>query len=353
MIAIFRLFWMFTLGGALACFISLSPVVIEAAVYKSDLSYEDSIIPQMEKWEKIENLSAAKYSKEQFQEICWAVNHSSEFIRAASFNVLFNRYDEDLQKAHRWPNRFSRVVNVLKGLKADIIGLQELDPGQAADFLPQFSQEYEFFVKDNRDGELNGILYRRERFELVEGKIWYMTPTPEVVSRETLTMARLRDRLTGKEVAVFNAHLAFAKIEKRHFQAKFVASIIASYAQSMAVLFMGDMNTFPHRLDLEKLPFYDGDYVQKIIKNRAHLREARQEAILGHIGPLSSYTNHDEEAIPFTGTGTAGVYLDHIFVSAYVNVVLHAIEPARVGGNFPSDHMPVVIDFLIADAEAF
>jgi endonuclease/exonuclease/phosphatase family metal-dependent hydrolase len=327
-------------------FLQVIPV---SAFEKEVLFQENSIIPLMEKWENIENLCRFKYSEDQYQEIKETLSKKHELLRVASFNILFNRYDRQLQKEHRWPMRRPRVLSALQGLNADILALQEMDPGQAKDLLPSLLSEYGFFVKDNKDGELNGVLYKKDRFELIEGRIWYMTSTPELVSRETLTLAHLKDRYTGKELAVFNAHLAFGNIEKRHFQAKYVAAVIKPYAKKMATLFMGDLNTFPHRLDLEKLPFYDGDYLQKLLSRQTLLKEARDEAILGHIGPLSTYSNEDEESIPFKGTGTPGVFLDHIFVSRHVKVILHAVEPVTIGGHFPSDHMPVVADFLIED----
>jgi endonuclease/exonuclease/phosphatase family metal-dependent hydrolase len=40
------------------------------------------------------------------------------------------------------------------------------------------------------------------------------------------------------------------------------------------------------------------------------------------------------------------VILDHIYVAGAVEVLLHAVEPARVDGHFPSDHMPLIADLL-------
>ncbi len=307
---------------------------------------EHSIIPQMEKFENLKNLPTAKYSKGQFSEIASALKSKKESFRIVSYNVLFNLYDHNLDEENRWPQRLSRIVELIDEMKPDIIGVQELYPDQLVDLLPHFEEQFEFYAKACQDGELNGIFYRKERFEVMEHHIWLMTPTPNVTNAGTLTMLQLKDRLTGKCLAVFNTHLAFSKIEKRDFQARFIAHKIAVFAKKMPVILTGDMNTFPNRLDLEKLPFHDGDYVHRILTKK-HLRDAKDVSLLGHLGPVSTFSNTSDDTIPFKGTGTPGVFLDHIYVSNGLTVILHAVQPGTVDGHFPSDHLPVLIDCLI------
>lgn len=108
---------------------------------------------------------------------------------------------------------------------------------------------------------------------------------------------------------------------------------------------MGDLNTFPHRLDLDKLPFYDGDYAHRLF-TQGGLKDAASLSLLGHLGPYSTFTNHPGSGFPFRGTGTPGVFLDHIYVSKGLTVLIHAVQGGTVNGLFPSDHMPVIIDCL-------
>jgi endonuclease/exonuclease/phosphatase family metal-dependent hydrolase len=173
-----------------------------------------------------------------------------------------------------------------------------------------------------------------------------MTETPDIPSAETLTMVELKDRKTNQRFAVFNTHLTFSKIDKRDFQARFIAKKIREICKKIPVVLTGDFNTFPHRLDLEKLPFYDGDFVNYIL-TRGVLQNARDCSLLGHLGPISTFTNHSEDILPFKGTGTPGVFLDHIYVNRSIRVLIHAVQPSTVNGHFPSDHMPVMIDFII------
>lgn len=156
----------------------------------------------------------------------------------------------------------------------------------------------------------------------------------------------LKDLKTGKVVYVFNTHMPLSNIEKREANAHKIAQVIEQFAEKRAVIFTGDLNTFPGRLDLKDLPFHDGDYIHRIL-SKGSLRNSQAESLLGHFGPLSTFTDNGRDAKPFQGTGTPGIILDYIYVSKGITVLTHATEQGTVEGHFPSDHMPVLIDFLI------
>ncbi len=312
------------------------------------VAVENSIVPKIEEIESIDNILPAKYSKNQFYEIANILEHKAEKIRIISYNTLFNLYDQYLDEANRWPRRLPRIINLLDEMQPDVIGVQELYTSQSIDLLGCIGDVYDFFARDCEDGELNGIFYRKDRFELLDSHVWYMTETPDVPSSETLTMVKLKDLITGKSVAIFNTHLAFGKIDKRDFQARFINRTIEPFASEMSVILTGDLNTFPNRTDLENLPFYDGDYIQSIL-TQGFLKDAKDVSILGHLGPMSTFSNHGEDSQPFKGTGTPGVFLDHIYVSKGISVIIHAVQGGTVHGHYPSDHLPVMVDFVIQD----
>lgn len=309
-------------------------------------SVENSVVPLVAKFEKIENLPAKKYSKMQFEEIAAALSRKQESVRVATFNMLFNLHDQDLPSENRWPQRLPRIVEVLAEMQPDVMGVQELYPSQLNDLMPSLEKEYDFVSLPCEDGELNGIFYRKSRLELVKSQIWYMSPTSNGRGSETLTMLQFKDQLTGRAFAVFNTHLAFSKVDKRNDQVHFIGEQIDPVAQEMPVFLTGDMNTFPQRLDLGKLPFYDGDYVHRLL-TKHELHDSKEMSILGHLGPIGTFTNSSDDGIPFKGTGTPGVFLDHIYISKGITVLIHAVQPGTVGGLFPSDHLPLFIDAII------
>lgn len=326
----------------------LLSLFVSFTLLNSDLiqGIENSIIPKISECENSTQTPSHKYSKNQYSEICNILQLKDERIRLVSFNMLFNLHDNNLKVENRWPQRLPRLVEIIQEMHPDIIGAQELYPDTLKDLLRFLGEDFAFYTKPCEDGELNGIFYRKSRFELIQSHVWYMNPNSSFSSSDTLTMVQLKDLKTGKVIAVFNTHLAFSKIDKREYQARFIAEKIASFADELPILLTGDFNTFPNRPDLIKLPFYDGDYIHQIL-TKQHLKDAREISLLGHLGPLSTFTNQDQDPSPFKGTGTPGVFLDHIYVSNPVSVLIHAVQPGTINGYFPSDHMPVIIDFVI------
>lgn len=278
-------------------------------------------------------LNPKKYSNSQMEEIASAQERPS--IRIATYNMLFDYYDAALDPINRWPQRLPRIVELVTHVNADVIGIQELTPHQMKSLLEKLP-DYDFFADFTRS-EPDGILIKKDRFIWMEGQIWDLEGKP-------FTMVRLKDKITGSEFAAFNIHLSFSGIEKRELQVKKILEIAQTF--QCPILIMGDMNTFPNRPDLEKLPFLDGDHINRLFTSTI-LEDSFNKAVLGHIGPLSTFTNNGIDIVPFQGVGTPGVILDHIFVSDQVTVLLHATEKATVDQCYPSDHLPVVVDIVL------
>lgn len=320
-------------------------------------SIENSIVPLVDMYEMIQNLPAEKYSKHQYRQIVTGLKQLDQRVRIASYNILFDVFDDELAFENRWPQRLPRVVEMIEDMQADIIGSQEMEPNQLADLLRFIGKEYSFFPAESIDDQQsNGIFYRTDRFEILKGEVIYLNaaPTPHPA---TLTYLILKDLKTHKHYAVFNTHLAFGNIENRHYQVHFIANYIDKFSKKhrIPILLTGDFNTFPNRLDVialpfQYLPFLDGNVILHIL-TRGELMDAVDFSLVGHLGPISSYTNAPGYIDPFEGTGTPGVILDHIFVSKGINVIIHAINPATVNGHFPSDHMPVFIDCIVEAAK--
>ncbi len=319
-------------------------VFFAAALFVELGAIENSVVPLMEQFEQIENLPKSKYSSTQYQEIVQALKHKDQRIRLMSYNVLFDLYDHNLEEVNRWPARLPRIVEMILDSKPDIIGVQELYKHQFKDLSPYMS-DYEFYARECKDGELNGIFYRKDRFKLIGHDLLYMTTT-ETISSESLTSLFLKDLKTGRELVVYNTHLAFSNINKRDFQARYIAEMVKKINPKIPVILTGDLNTFPNRLDLDKLPFYDGDYIHRILTS-GPLKASQEQSLLGHLGPISTFTNEGEDPTPFKGIGTPGVILDHIYISKGVTVLMHAVQQATIEGHFPSDHMPVLVDFIL------
>lgn len=297
---------------------------------------ENSIIPMMEKFECIENLPSNKFTKKQFAEIAEALEKKEDKIRIVTYNMLFNIIDHKLAEENRWPNRLPRIVELMKTMQPDVICTQELYPSQVQELTELLQEDFAVFTgQKNAAGETYGIFYRKKRFELLSSKV-----------NDQFAMLQLKDLKTDKLFSVCNTHMPFSNIEKRELYAHDIVKMARPLSKEMAVIYTGDLNTFPNRLDMPGLPFYDGDYIHNIL-SKGPLKNSHERALLGHFGPISTFTNTETELKPFIGTGTPGIILDYIYVSRKVTVLTHGVEKGTVDGHFPSDHMPVVVDFLI------
>lgn len=309
---------------------------------------EHSIVPVIEQYERVENLPIGKYCKGQLKEIQTALQKRQERLRLVTFNMLFNSQDERLEAVNRWPNRLERVVAIIQEMQPDLISSQELVRSQLDDLLHAFGKDYGYFGVNDLDRTLNVIFYRKKRFELLEQESIAMTEPHADLLNNALNRVELRDVQTNRSFTLLNTHACFRSLDLREQQARFIADVATKIGKKMPVLVTGDFNTFPNRPDVEDLPFYDGDYFQRLVTQDT-LRDAKERSLLGHVGPLSTFTNRPPEKGAFKGTGTPGIFLDHIYVSKEINVLIHGVQPAQVDGHFPSDHLPVLIDFVVQD----
>ncbi len=308
---------------------------------------ENSIVPIVEKLEMVENLSESKYAPGQYAQIIEALKRKAERVRVVSYNVLFNINEDAMAQVNRWKERLPRVVEVLTEMQPDVIGVQELFRSQFDDLLPLIGKTYGVYCDAKGQGELNAIFYRKERFEVVKAEVVRLAEPGKLDICSTLTCLELLDKKSHQKIAFFNTHLPFMHIAQREEHVVKIAGIIAAYPGQVPTVLMGDFNTFPNRPDLTGLPAFDGDYIKQVLAKQAGLKDAMGRALVGHVGPIATFTNAPEGKIPFKGLGTPGVILDHIYVSKEIIPLLHAIQPATVDGHFPSDHMPVLVDCIV------
>jgi endonuclease/exonuclease/phosphatase family metal-dependent hydrolase len=307
---------------------------------------EHSVVPLVEQTENLASLNPKKYAKRQFSQIQAALEQKEEKVRLVTFNMLFNLYDSKMEPHYRWPARLERIVEVIVEMQPDLISTQELVLSQLEELGARLGVKYAYFSPANHDRTTNTIFYKRDRFALEQAKAHVMTEESEDLLSNALNVVELRDLKTNKSFALMNTHTCFRSVDLREAQALFIAQEAKETTERMPVVVTGDFNTFPNRADETDLPFYDGDYVQKIITSEA-LHDAKEMSLLGHLGPIATFTNAPGSKAPFQGTGSPGIFLDHIFVSKGIQVLIHAVQPATSNGLFPSDHMPVLIDFLV------
>ena len=322
---------------AIVCFLFSVPLF--AAV-------DDSILPFMD---GVYTLNVSKkLNSKQREMIESGAQRQSQKLRVMSYNMLYNakEAEDKLPLKHRWDCRKLRMSQYVAYAKADIIGAQELQDDQVREVAKFLGAGYSWYGKKTRENEgrtdTNAIFFNTNRLELLDSQtVAYSDPQ----GQNAFTHCRFRDKVTNKHFSVLNTKLTWADTERRLAEATQLYEYASHLPTEEAVLLTGDFNTFPFTQHQHN-PFLDGEYVQKVLTGSV-FKDAQTGAIFGHCGPTCTITNAQDTLEPFAGAQLSGFILDHIFVNDRVTVLVQGIDTAKVWGEYPSDHFPVIADIVM------
>ena len=259
---------------------------------------------------------------------CTTARVSDEPFRVMTYNIRLNLASDG---PNAWLHRRTEVVRIMREGRADIIGVQEALPDQLRD-LDEMLGGFARFGSGrdaDRGGEHSAVFYRATRFELLDDDTFWLSESgsPGVKGWDAaypriVTRGRLRDRVTGKTVEIFNTHFDHVGTVARRESAKILARRLNTV--SGAIIVTGDFNDTA------------GSEAYRTLIG-AGLRDAMTASTSPHQGPRSTWNafkavEHDRR-------------IDFIFVRGPVVVLRHAIIDERLDdGRFPSDHLPVLAE---------
>jgi endonuclease/exonuclease/phosphatase family metal-dependent hydrolase len=175
-------------------------------------------------------------------------------ILATTFNIR-NENARDVND-RAWPQRAAYAVRLIRSIQPDVMGMQELTHGQAADLRASLP-DYAFFgvgrENGKTQGEYAGIFYRSDRFSRdgEEGGTYWLSGTPEKPGSATwgntlpriATWMRLVDLRTGRGFYVVNTHFDHQHQGSREQAAVFIANRIDSRKHlEDPLILLGDFN---------------------------------------------------------------------------------------------------------------
>ena len=147
-------------------------------------------------------------------------------IRVMSFNIHLKDLDEKQPEECSWKCRKEFVASMIRFHHMDLIGLQEPTKDQLNDlthFLPEYDWHGVSLEDGKEDGSIDAILFLKDRFELIESSHFYLSPTPETLSRgwkakfiRGVTWAKLRDLKTNQIFYFVNTHFDYHSILARN-----------------------------------------------------------------------------------------------------------------------------------------
>lgn len=246
-----------------------------------------------------------------------------ESVRIMSYNVRYNEYDA----------RFRIVPELIGDYMPDSVGIQECTYDwylTIKGFLPEYG-----FIGVGRDtgnlktncGEISAVLYRKDKYRVIDSGTFWISETPDVVSRgwdgacnRICTWATLENKVTGEQYTHVNTHLDHEGPEARLYGSQMVRDFALSF--DMPTVVTGDFN-------LKK----NTDLYNGIIATG--LRDTQD---------LAEISDNGKTYHAYNG-GIDGDPIDFIFVNNEIeNVSTYKIVRDLYGGKYTSDHYPIYAD---------
>ena len=247
-----------------------------------------------------------------------------------SYNI---RYDNPNDGENWWENRKGEVVDLIRYYNPDFLGIQEAMPNQRkfiADKLEAYS-----YIGHGRDGlntnsEGIPLFYNKTKFKLLEKDIFWLSETPEKVSKgwdaalnRIVVYGAFESKTNGDTLHIINCHFDHLGKIAREKSADLVVNFIKSRKLSdEKIIVMGDFNSLPSEKPIQIL----SQQLEDSFNNDQH----------ANYGPIGTFNDFDTERV-LTDR------IDYIFTRNMDVKSYRCIGDKRKNNLYPSDHLPILI----------
>lgn len=244
-------------------------------------------------------------------------------LTAMSFNILYKMDDKA---------RIERVHQIIKNYLPDTFGVQEATPQWMKLLSKEFGELYDF-VGEGRDGgdsgEYSAVFYNKTKFELLDSGTKWLSGTPDRVSKvpesslnRVFTYALLKRQADGLEIMAVNTHFDHTSDTARERQAEVLRDFLLEYTDKYPVILTGDFNTTSGT-------------------------KAYKTVLAGGVTDAMDISEETLQGATFTSFGSANSVIDFVFVTEdTITVRDYRVCNEKIDGNFPSDHHPVLIEYI-------
>ncbi|MBJ6368599.1 endonuclease/exonuclease/phosphatase family protein [Snuella sedimenti] len=258
---------------------------------------------------------------------------SQEQISVMSYNVGYDEalYNLGEPKENYWVNRRVHQVGLINFHDPDIIGLQEPHLHQVK-YLHEKTNGYSWVGNGREDGkeegEYNPIFYKANRFELLQSGMFWLSETPNSVSKSwdagytrICTWALFENKETKKQFYVFNTHFDSKGKEARVKSATLINEKINELDGNIPVFVLGDFNFSPESKAYQKMVAYG-------------LHDSKSITQSNPYGPDGTYNGFQFDRTPEHR-------IDYVFVNSMVGVLKYGVLTDSYKMKYPSDHFPI------------
>jgi endonuclease/exonuclease/phosphatase family metal-dependent hydrolase len=250
----------------------------------------------------------------------------SQNIKVMTYNI---RFDNPGDGVNRWSGRKDKVISLLKGYDPDILGVQEALVHQIDDITANTGYAYVGVGRDDgkKKGEYSAILFKKDRFEIVEQNTFWLSEDPErpgskswdAAITRVVTWAIMNDKVANRKFLVMNTHFDHIGAEARKKSAGMLKQKASDLAPDIPMIITGDLNC-----TRDEEPF-------QILTNN-DLIELIDPASM----PEGTYCT-------FAVNSQACRAIDYILLSNEWRADQYKVITDNDGSYYPSDHLPVMI----------
>lgn len=271
---------------------------------------------------------------------------AAQTVKVMTYNLRLDTPDDGV---NQWPKRTNKVVALITKYNPDIIGVQEALHHQLQDLL-RMLPDYSYCGVGRDDGkekgEYSAILFRNSRFGLLDTKTQWLSETMDIPGSKSwdaaitrvFTTARFFDRETKKEFVMVNTHFDHIGKVARASSAKIIKTYLAGLEAT------ANTNNTTDKIEIPMI--VSGDFNS----------EPTEEPYLNMVEQQGSLVLYDSRP----ASSTAGTFcgfkvgampcktIDFIFHTKQWVARNYQVITDNDGTYYPSDHLPVLVDFDLA-----
>lgn len=258
----------------------------------------------------------------------------ANILKVMTLNIRYDNPDDSL---YAWPKRTKIICNFLKNEKPDLLGMQEVLPPQY-EYLDSVLTDYSSVgvgrTDGAKEGEMNPVFFRKDRFELIRTRTFWLSDSSEVAGSKAwgtdlpriVTWTELSEKTTHKHFYFFNTHFAHDSDSARIMSSELLLNKVDSIASGFPFVITGDLNMLISDKGYEILT---GPYESvPLLSDTYAVSEKRP------VGPAYTFNGFSENK-------KAG-RIDYIFVRNEMKVLEHRTFIKKEHGIYISDHWPVM-----------
>lgn len=260
-------------------------------------------------------------------------------VRVGSYNIRMSGMDK-ASPHNNWSVRKDRLWTSIENCDFDVFGLQEVSSEAQKDLAERFSDVYGLYffspyAEDGNGDKAQGVMWRKDVFELTDLHNFWIGPDPYVMSRSDVGSKGnynrggfccvLTHKATGIRLFFMNTHGALNEDAKINYARVFEQVEKRYNPDGLPSVFVGDFNVKPdHGMYGIIAEYWKDSFVE------APVREGAADTF--------NEWKHPE--------GTRRI--DFIFYRSGAEPLLYRCDNTLYEGLYPSDHFPLYTDFRIS-----